>query len=664
MVQRTSVPQSSIATPVPIGRAADQLREWYGVAAGRTRRAVLPDHDQSGGAVQRPRETASPGRTSGQRLMVLLPRVLAGVAALLFLLTLGLFAFRAMYNDRIYPSIVVGDVPVGGLTAQQAGDRISDRAAELERGTVTFSYGGKTWTPTLSELGATVEGERSIQQALALGRSDDAASRFAFTGDILRGDQSVALRSRVDQSVLDRWFDRVDSDLGQPAVNAQIAVNSTDVSISPDATGIVVDREAATDIILGSLTELEPVRGELPTVVDQPVIRVADLEAVQSDVQKALSRPVPVRFEDQAWNIEAGTLSQYLTVTTTYEGGEAGADLAIDQEALGAALRTQFAGEVNRAPVDARVAWSDAGLIALDPSTDGITLKASEFATVVSDSFLNGHERVEMPVVVMKPEVDSSNLAALQIETQLGRGDSNYDGGTDQRNTNIEVGTDLMNGTLVKPGEMFSFNGAVGEITADKGYVEAAVVVGERTGKDIGGGICQVSTTVFRAALLAGMPIEEWHPHTYRISGYERDGWGPGYDASILQWGEDPSQWGDFQFQNPTDGWLLVEAWTAYPHVIVNIYGKDMGTTVEITGEFEGEVPGEHEDIEVVKDDLAAGTMRQTEYPLDGYEAAFVRIMKDKDGNIIAEREFYTHFKGRGNVWEVSPDMQGQSPAG
>ncbi|MDQ3540532.1 MAG: peptidoglycan binding domain-containing protein, partial [Chloroflexota bacterium] len=305
MVQRTSVPQSSIATPVPIGRAADQLREWYGVAAGRTRRAVLPDHDQSGGAEQRPRETASPGRTSSQRLMVLLPRVLAGVAALLFLLTLGLFAFRALFNDRIYPSIVVGDVPVGGLTAQQAGDRISDRAAELERGTVTFSYGGKTWTPTLSELGATVEGERSIQQALALGRSDDAASRFAFTGDILRGDQSVALRSRVDQSVLDRWFDRVDSDLGQPAVNAQIAVNGTDVSISPDATGIVVDREAAIDIILGSLTELEPVRGELPTVVDQPVIRVADLEAVQSDVQKALSRPVPVRFEDQTWNIEA-----------------------------------------------------------------------------------------------------------------------------------------------------------------------------------------------------------------------------------------------------------------------------------------------------------------------------------------------------------------------
>lgn len=608
--------------------------------------------------------TASPDRTTSQRLIALLPRVLVGIAALLFLLALGLFAFRAIYNDRIYPSIVVGDVPVGGLTAQQAGDRISDRAAELEEGSVTFSYEGKTWAPTLSELGATVEGERSIEQALALGRRDDAVSRFAFTGEILRGDQAVSLRSRVDQTVLDAWFDRVDRDLGQPAVNAQITVNGTEVSISPDATGIVVDRDAATGIILESLTELEPVRGELPTVVDQPVIRVADLEAVQSDVQKALSKPVPVLFEDQAWKIEAGRLSQYLTVTTTYEGGVAGADLAIDQEALGADLRTQFAGEVNRSPVDAKVAWSDAGLFATEASIDGITLKASEFATVVSDSFLSGHERVEIPVVVTKPEIDSNNLAALQIDTQLGRGDSNFEGGTADRDTNIEVGTGLMNGALVKPGEIFSFNGAVGEITADKGYVEAAVVVGERTGKDIGGGICQVSTTVFRAAVLAGMPIEEWHPHTYRISGYERDGWGAGYDASILQLGEDPAQWGDFRFQNPTDGWLLVESWTAYPYVVVNIYGKDMGTTVDITGEFEGEVPDDHEDLEIVKDDLEVGTMRQTEFPLDGYEAAFVRIMTDKDGKVIAEREFYTRFQGRGNVWEVSPDMQGQSPAG
>lgn len=665
MVQRTPVQQSGILTPESMGRAAEQLRDWYGAAAGRVRRSVLPDHDQPGGTTTRPQATALAGRTVGQRIFAFLPWLLVGVAAILFLLAIGLFAFRLMYNDRIYPSVVVGDVSVGGLTAQQAEARIEERAAELERGTITFAYGGKTWTPSLSELGATVETERSVSQAYSLGRNDDAASRFAFTGDILSGDQLVSLRTRVDPTALNAWFHQVDRDLGQPAVNAEIVVDGTDVTIAPDATGIVVDRDAATDTILASLTALTPVRGELPTVVAEPQIRAADLEPMRDDVREALSKPVRVQFEGRDWRIEAETLSQFLTVNSTYIDGKAGVNLAVDQKALSAVLREQFTGEINRSPVDARVAWSDTdGLIALEPSTDGITLKSTEFAKVLSESFLDDHQRVDIPVVVTKPEIDSNNLEALQINERLGRGDSNFEGGTAQRDTNIEVGVGLMNGTLVKPGGIFSFNEAVGEITADKGYVEASVVVGERTGKDIGGGICQVSTTVFRAALLGGMPIEEWHPHTYRIQGYERDGWGPGFDASILQWGSDPAQWGDFKFQNPTDGWLLVESWVAYPHVIVNIYGKDIGTTVKITEQFQNKVVQEYDDLEVVKEDLPAGTIRQTEYPLEGYEVAFVRVMKDKDGNVIAEREFYTHFKGRGNVYEVSPDMQGQSGAG
>jgi len=662
MVQRTPVQQTGVLSPESMGRATEQLRDWYGAAAGRIRRSVLPDHDHPGGSTTRPRVTASAGRTVGQRALVLLPSLLVGVAAILLLLAIGLFAFRLVYNDRIYPSVVVGDVSVGGLTAQQAEARIEERAAELEQGTITFDYSGKTWAPTLSEIGATVETERSVSQAYSLGRNDDAASRFAFTGDILRGDQRVSLRTRVDPTALNAWFDQVDRDLGQPAVNAEIVVDGTDVTISPDATGIVVDRDAATETILGSLTTLTPVQGDLPTAVAEPQIRAADLEPMRDDVRGALSKPVRVQFEGRDWRIEAETLSQFLTVKSTYTDGKAGVDLAVDQKALSAVLREQFTGEINRSPVDARVAWSDTdGLVALEPSTDGITLKSTEFAKVLSESFLDDHQRVDIPVVVTKPEVDSNNLEALQINDRLAQGDSNYDGGSDERNTNIEVGVGLMNGTLVAPGEIFSFNSAIGEITADKGYVEASVVVAERSGRDIGGGICQVSTTVFRAALLAGMPIAEWHPHTYRIKGYERDGWGPGYDASILQWGSDPAQWGDFKFENTTDGWLLVESWTTFPHVIVNIYGKDMGTTVEITNTFEGDVIQEYDDVEVVKEDLPAGTIRQTEYPMQGYEAAFVRVLKDKDGNVIAEREFYTHFKGRGNVYEVSPDMRGQS---
>jgi len=668
MTQRSFTPQSASLGSEPVARPVDQLREWYGDAAGRVGRALLPDgdhHDDLDDRDGRPESVTGasngPG-VLGHRVLLLIPRTIVGFAVLLFVIAIGLFAFRSFYNDRIYPAVIIGDVPVGGLTTGQAENRIAKRAAELEQGTITFSYGGQTWTPALSELGATVDLDRSISEARSLGRGDDARSRLAFTGEILRDDELVALRTVVDQSVLNAWFDKVDIDIGRPAVNAQIQLSGTQVSISPDATGIVVDREAATTTILGTLTSLTPSNLELPTVIEQPKIYAAELQEVQSDVQNALSRPVRVEFESKSWRIEADMLAQYLTVTTLLENGKPTANLTIDQDTLAAALRDQYTAEVNRKPTNARVAWSDSnGMIALDPSTTGITLKASEFASVVTGSFLSDHENVQIPVVVTRPEIDSENLAALKINTPLARGTSNFEGGSEARDTNIVVGTDLLNGTLVRPGEEFSFNGAVGEITADKGYVEAGVVVADRTGKDIGGGICQVSTTVFRAALLSGLPITKWYPHTYRISGYERDGWRPGYDASILQLGSDPANWGDFRFENTTSGWLLVESWTAYPHVVVNIYGEDMGTTVDFVDEWQSDPITDNDDLEVVNPDLPAGTIKQTEYPLDGLEVAFTRVVTDKNGKEIANREFYTPFSGRGNVYEVSPDMAGQA---
>nr|MBA2246786.1 VanW family protein [Chloroflexia bacterium] len=575
---------------------------------------------------------------------------------------LGLFAFRSVYSDRIYPAVTVGDVPVGGLTTGEAENRLVERAADLEQGTIAFSYGGKVWTPSLAELGVSFDLDRSLANARALGRDDDARSRLAFTADLLREDQRVGLLSVVDENTLNTWFDKVDGDIANPAIDAKVQLSGTQVSIVPETTGTVVDRNAATATIMSSLTSLAPSSLDLPTVIDRPVIFAADLEQVRSDVQDAVSGPVPVAFEANTWSIEAETLVQFLTVETVLEGDSPVAKLTFNQEALAAGLRDRFTPEVDRAPTNAQVAWSDdQGVIATEPSVTGITMMVPEFAAAVSQSFLNGHPNVDIPVVETRPEIDSANLAALKIDTLLATGDSNFAGGSAERDINIGVGTGLLNGTLVRPGEEFSFNGAIGEITADKGYVEAGVVVAERSGKEIGGGICQVSTTVFRAAILAGMPITTWNPHTYRLKGYEADGWGPGYDASILQYGSTPEEWGDFKFENATSGWLLVEAWTEYPRMFVRIYGENLGHTVEIVDEWQSDPITDNEDLEIVDESLGPGTIQQIEYPLDGLEVGFTRVVKDASGAEVYNRAFVTKFKGRGNVFEVSPDMKGQA---
>lgn len=599
-----------------------------------------------------------------QTMHRVVPRLVVGAGALLLIVAIGLLAFRVMFDDRIYPAVVVGDVEVGGLTLAQAEERLADRASELNQNSVSFTYGDQTWTPTLAELGATIKTGTALQEASALGRENDAVSRLAFTGNILQSDQTVPLETSLDLRVLDGWFDKVDADIGDPAIDATIIVDGTTVSFTQDATGIVVDREAAKTQVVNVLETLKPVDTDLPTVVEEPVLRTADLQEGKARVEQILSQPVRIQFEDQSWRVEPATISQFMTVTSKMQDGRPQVDVDLDRSGLGSFLRETYAGEINREPTNATVAWQDGtGLIATSTSVDGAAVLTNDFASVVAESFLNGHDRVDVPVHVTKPEIDSNNLAALKIETRMGRGDSNFINGDEARDTNIRIGSEAVNGTLVAPGEDFSFNGAVGAITEDKGYQVAGVILGDQIGRDVGGGICQVSTTVYRAALMSGFPMAELWPHTFRLAGYERDGWGPGYDASILQLGDNPATWADFRFTNNTDGWLLIQSWISYPHHVVEIFGPDMGWNVEITDEWNSGPIKNSPDKEVIDYGFAPGTVQQTGWPQDGLSVGYTRNVYDANGELVRGGPFKTDFMGTGNVYSVSEDMVGQSPA-
>jgi vancomycin resistance protein YoaR len=578
------------------------------------------------GAVRREISTLPDWRSVAGRVG---PRLVAGAGVLFLLFAVGVLVFRVAFDDKIYPAVVVGDVAVGGLTVDEATQRIEDRANELNLHTVTFSYGDLTWSPTLSEIGATVDTQSSVQNAMAMGRDDNAANRLSFAGDILQENQTVPLVTEIDLQKLDAWFDRVDADINDPAIDATIVVEGASVSFTQDSTGTVVDREAAKTEIINALKTLQPIDKKLPTVVDEPSLRTVDLEAGKSQVEEILSKPVEVVFEGRSWTVAPEAVSPFMTVRSERINGQPEIKVDFDTTGLANYLRETYAGEINRLPVDATVAFSD-GLYATSPSVDGANVLANDFAVVVAESFLNGHQRVDVPVFVTKPRVDSNNLGALGINTMIGRGDSNFAGGSESRDVNIYIGIEALNGTLVPPGEDFSFNGAVGAITSEKGYTVSDVILGEEIGRDVGGGICQTSTTMFRAALNGGFPITEWHPHTYRLLGYERDGWGPGFDASILQLGDNPAQWADFRFTNNTTGWILVQSWSSYPYHVVEIFGTDMGWNVEIANHWVDEQGG-----------------RKANNGRVGAAAGFVRRVVDANGVEIANREFYTSFLGQ-----------------
>jgi vancomycin resistance protein YoaR len=589
---------------------------------------------------------------------------LAGAVAIVALAAaVILMTVRASYAERIFPSVTVADVAVGGLPMGEASSLLSQRAAAFESSTITLTHGDASWSARLGEIGVSVDEGVALARAASIGREESALQRLRSTTRVAADGARVALPITLDYQQLDRWFDEIDRGLGSPPHDASIAISGTNVSIVPEVDGTVVDRLQARAVITGLLQNLQPGQAELPVKTRIASVRAADLEPARALLARAISHPLQVSSDGGSWTLSGGEIGQFVDQkVTAAQNGAPSIALSLDRDKLAPWLADRLAAQINRDPVDAVVGWNGERVVSVEQSVDGVRLDAAKLAEEVEGRFFGDGGTITAPVTYIKPKIDSGNLGALGITTLLGSGQSNYSGSNDGRATNVAAGARLLNGTLIPPWGEFSFNGAIGLIDEEKGFVEAQVIDGENIGQDIGGGICQVSTTVFRAAYLAGMPITEWWPHRFRIGFYEYDGWKPGLDASILQPTTDPATWADFKFENPSDSWMLVESWTDGVNVVVNIYGADLGYQVDTTGPTWGAKTQMLQPSEVVDDKLDPGTIEEVQIGGIGEELSHYRVVRDRNGQVLWEGNFYTKYFPRGEVWKVSADMKGQAP--
>jgi vancomycin resistance protein YoaR len=607
--------------------------------------------------------TGSTAPISSSKLGHVGSRIVLALALIAIAAAVSLFAFRQAYADEIYPGVHVGGVSLGGMTRSEAEVAIQARADEITSQRAYFDGFDQHWAPTLAELGVKVDLTASVDQAMGIGREDSSADRLSSAVSSLSGDHNLPILLTIDSQTLEQWSVTVDQQINLIPNDAELVVENGEISVIPEANGTIVDQAALQSTLLANLQAMQAPTEPLPTEDKLPAVHAADLEPMKNNLTNALSAPVTVAYGNQSWTIDPGEFGQF--VSTGVVSGKTGAEavsIEVDYEGLAAWLDEQFSASVNTDPVNAEVAWDGEKLMAIEPSVDGAQMRPQALAEMVSASFLGAHEKVDIPVTVLKPEVDGTNLGALGITTKLGVGSSNFDGSDDARATNIQVGAELLNGTLVPPHGTYSFNHSIGVIGPELGFVEGQVIDGEKIGRDYGGGICQVSTTVFRAAFFAGMPIVEGWPHRWRLGFYELDDWTPGLDASIMQPEGDPFGGGDFRFENPSDSWMLIEAYVDYPRVFVIIYGADLGYNVEISDPVYGETYDPLPPSTTVDSTLPAGTMIQSEWAAPGLDISYFRTVYGPDGEVVLEDDWVTNFYARGDVYKVSPDMAGQSP--
>jgi vancomycin resistance protein YoaR len=568
---------------------------------------------------------------------------IAGLSAAFLLVTIGVAALgRDLYPDGTVPAgVIVAGAEIGELSEDEAREQVRERIADFAERPFVLIYGDRMWEPSMADLGADFELQQTIRQASASHSPIQRAQMRVFGVD----QRELPLRMSLKDEMLREYVKSLAMEINASPQAPALGMHDGRLTVSEAKIGIEVQEDALADSIKDALFSLSREPISVPYEEIAPEFDDADVESVKALIDDALSEPLTIWFEDLAWNIEPEQLAEFLSLQPA-DNGEM--QLAFYHDPLIGFL-DRLIGDVNRPARNAEIAWGGSGVVATSPSQNGIERDLYALVPRLEEAIANGERSIELTYNVTRPAIDSNNLHELGIDGLMAQGESAFWNSAPSRAHNIAVAAGYLDGTLIPPGHEFSFNRAIGEISKERGYQEGYVIEAEATVEGIGGGVCQVSTTVFRAAFFSGLPITERHPHAYVVGYYEQDRWPLGFDAAIFQ----PDL--DFRFVNSTDSYMLVHTHVADQQLYVNLYGPDLGYSVELGEPTIQNRAAPPSDVEVVDESLAPGERRQVEQAKEGMEVTLPRTVTNRAGEVVRQDYFYSNFQAWGNRYLVGP---------
>lgn len=595
------------------------------------------DFDDTGDDDGRPPGYSGAGRP--RRRMSARSFVIVGVVVIVALLAglVGCLAFGASLNGKLYDNVYVNEQNIGGLTPDAARAALNVRLTPYLNGPVTLTNNETQWTPKLTELGMRVAVDRTVDDAYHAGRGGGPLGRLWRAVEMKQGaKQYVPLYLQVDDQTLATYLDGLQTQLGTPQHDASVAVKGNQIVVTPGTDGTKLNRDALKQQVLDSTAHLKPVALALPVAFAKPTITTDMAEQAKVRADALIGLPLSLTFNDKKWDVSRDELVSALRFN---------ADLGarIDAAALMPRINA-IASAVKQDPQNAVIGW-DTHLVVSQSAKNGQQLNVAQ--TVSRINAWNGDvHTLALPVEIAKPRI-TDDVGALGITTRLGVGVSNFSGSDAARATNIKLSAGYLNDTVVAPGEVFSFLDSIGEISAARGYKDGYVILAEQTVPGIGGGVCQVATTMFRAAMYSGLPIEERNPHAYIVGYYQQGGYPIGLDAAVFSPGV------DFKFRNETDKYMLIKTAIDSGNLYISIYGSDLGYKVNISDPTITNKTKPPDDEYEVDPTLPSGAKKQVEFAKSGEDVALTRTVLSSDGKMVRQATFNTHYQAWPNKFLV-----------
>ncbi len=573
------------------------------------------------------------GTVPGRSARLLARWVLVSLVLLAVLAALIGLAFAGS-TARIADGVAIAGVEVGGLTPKEARTLLERRFDRVARVPVVFTAGGERYPIKATTLGVEADWAAAIATASREGEGFGPVRGFRRLQARFFGAE-ISPPVQAYGAALDFKLAELVRTIDQQHVEAKLVRRGLSIEVIPGQAGRRLDQEVAGGRIVRALARLE--RGQpvaLPVRIDPIEVTAADLAPAARQARIALSAPVRLQYEGTRWKLPRWRIAELLSLPVAGETQVAiagsGAENWFDK------LRKS----VERAPVDAGFAVKPGSIDVIpDKPGFGIDVPATAKALLAAATSSTGRT-AELAVRTTPAERTTADAKAMGITGVVGSYYTTY-GGIPSRLHNVALVAQLIDGALIGPGETFSFNGTTGERTAEKGFQEAPVIINGELQTGLGGGICQVSTTVFNAAYEAGLQIDERTNHALYISHYPL-----GRDATVNY----PDL--DLTFTNDTDKWLLLRTFVGTGSLTVNLYGTPQNRRVETT-EQPLRVVGAPKVKRVKDPTLLKGKSEVEEYGQPARATSVARTVYDADGTVLHEDTWYSSYRSEPKVLRV-----------
>lgn len=594
-------------------------------------------------------------RRPPSRGQVAITILLALLVALLMAASAGLYYLDRSYEGRIYPNVTVQGIKVGDMTPQEAEAALRARYSQFMARPATIVYGDQVWEPTLAQLGVSFDFAGAIDAAYRAGRGNGLLANVMEVAAIWRDGLELPLRVSYDETKAQSYLNAIAEELQVEPADAQIGLNGARVWTRPARIGLQVLVDPTLRELSDGVKQFQPTTVQLQTREIRPRLTDAPVASAREQLEALLQGPLTLTVEGQEYVWSPEEIAAMIDIARVPADGGDRLVVTIDQPQIEQRL-AQIAAETEKPGELPRVDWNGGDLKIIKPGLPGERLDEARARDLILAALPTPNRAIDLPMREIDPPVTEANLHQLGIKELVSVGKSDFTGSAAYRIHNIGAGMRLLHGILLPPGAEFSFNETIGTIDAANGFVEGAAIVQNRTQLEFGGGICQDSTTIFRAAFWAGLPITERWGHSFYISWYDKYalgplGNGPGLDATIFTGGP------DLKFVNDTGAWLLIQAWSDPKSGIaqVEFYGTKPNREVQITGyRVYDRTPAPTEPVFVADPKVPQGSVKQTDTARGGMTIDLYRVITEN--GVQREPElFRTRFRAWPNIYTLNP---------